>query len=356
MVKQKLVATLLSITTIASLITGCGSSKANESAQAAENNAQAAEVEASADSSEKETIRWAVMTNGLDYYTALVGIEYGIYEKYGLNIELTEYAWGINTVDAIVNGTADVGTLADYAAVNRFGNTAKDTNLVMFTQLSGGGARTGGLYVAPQYAEDLSSLDGSEGFITTIGTVTDYYNSLIIEYLGFDESKQNLLNTDSAQTGLALAQNGEASAVYASGSNEAYYQNYGWVLAVPASEIGIETYSYLITTREFSADNTETLGKLLQGINESYAYVGEHIDDVAKFLEGKTGVKADDFKATWAATNLSIGFNDAGVGQLQKIEEWAYAHERFAEEYDVTQFIETEALELAFPDKVTYTK
>jgi NitT/TauT family transport system substrate-binding protein len=355
MVKKKLVATLIGITTIASMLAGCGSAKTTESAQAAGNEAQTTET-AGADSAEKETIRWAVMTNGLDYYTALVGIEYGIYEKYGLDIELTEYAWGINTVDAIVNGTADVGNLADYAAVNRFGNTAKDTNLVMFTQLSGGGAKTGGLYVAPQYAEDLSSLDGSEGFITTVGTVTDYYNSLIIEYLGFDESKQNLLNTDSAQTGLALAQNGEASAVFASGSNETYYQNYGWVLAVPASEIGIETYSYLITTREFSADNTETLGKLLQGINESYEYVGEHIDDVAKFLEGKTGVKADDFKATWAATNLSIGFNDAGVGQLQKIEEWAYAHERFAEEYDVTQFIETEALELAFPDKVTYKK
>ena len=51
--------------------------------------------------------------------------------------------------------------MADYAAVNRLGNTLDATDLKIFSQISGGGvAQSGGLYVDPKYADDLESLDG----------------------------------------------------------------------------------------------------------------------------------------------------------------------------------------------------
>ncbi len=51
-------------------------------------------------------------------------------------------------------------------------------------------ALSGGLYVDPKYADDPKSLDGSAGFMYQEGTVTYYYASKCIEYLGLDESKQ----------------------------------------------------------------------------------------------------------------------------------------------------------------------
>lgn len=74
------------------------------------------------------------MTGNLDHYASYVGVEQGIFEKYGINLEITEYAFGINTIDAIANGNADVGDMADYAAVNRLGTTLDQTNLVMFSE------------------------------------------------------------------------------------------------------------------------------------------------------------------------------------------------------------------------------
>lgn len=73
------------------------------------------------------------------------------------------------------------------------------------------------------------------------GTVTYYYASKCIEYLGLDESKQNLINTDSSQTRLALIQKGGASAVYANGSEAKYIEEAGWVQVATSQEIGIQT-------------------------------------------------------------------------------------------------------------------
>ena len=298
-------------------------------------------------------VRLAVMTNGFDHYLAVVALEQGIFEKYGLDVEMTEYGRGINTIDAVVNGTADIGNMADYATVNRLGNTLHDTNLVIFSEQSGGGVQNGGLYVAPEYADNLQALDGSKGFISILGTVSDYQTSVAIEYLGLDETKQNIIAADSQQTSLALAQNNEASAIYTSGSAGAYFEKFGWKLAVTSEELGIHTYGYFLTTREYNENNQETLAKFLQASQESFDYIKANLDDTGKFLETKIGIKAEDFVNNWSSITSNIGFTQDGADHLQTMEEWAFAHGSFPESYNVKDFINTDAAKLAFPERVT---
>lgn len=298
-------------------------------------------------------VRLAVMTNGFDHYLAVVALEQGIFEKYGLDVEMTEYGRGINTIDAVVNGTADIGNMADYAAVNRLGNTLHDTNLIIFSEQNGGGVQNGGLYVAAEYADNLQALDGSKGFVSILGTVSDYQTSEVIRYLGLDEAKQNIIAADSLQTCLALAQNNDASAIYASGSTGAYLEKFGWVLAVPSEELDIHTYGYFLTTSEYNENNQETLAKFLQAAQESFDYIKANLDETAAFLETRIGVKAEDFVANWSSIISRIGFTQDGVDHLQAMEEWAYEHGSFTESYDVRDFINTEAAELAFPERVT---
>ena len=97
-------------------------------------------------------------------------------------------------------GVDDTGLLADFAAVNRIGNTLNNTNLVIFSDLSSSVSYNGGLFVAPKYKDDLGALDGSEGWITSIGTVSEYFNWQAQTYLGLDPSKQKNVNTDSIST------------------------------------------------------------------------------------------------------------------------------------------------------------
>lgn len=347
---KHILSTALSAVLALSLLAGCGNS-ASQSSQ----GGQSEQTEKTSENSKPlQTLRLAVMTGNLDHYASYVGVEQGIFQKYGIDLQITEYAYGINTIDAVVNGNADVGDMADYAAVNRLGTTLHNTNLKLFSELNGGGVRDGGLYVAPKYKDNLKALDGSEGFITQIGTVNEYLLSEAISYLGLDESKQKIINTDSAQSALALAQkDGAASATIASGSNAKYFEKYGWVLAVTADELKQDIGAYYLATDKFIDSNTELLANYLTAINESYEYVNEHIDESAEFLENKIGVKAEDFKLQWKVQGFKTGFHEEAAEHLEEIQKWAYEHGKYDESYNIRDFIDTRAAKIAFPNEVT---
>ncbi len=338
--KKKVTGIFLALALAAGSLTGCGE---GSEAAGSEGTGQ----------TELTTLRDAVMTGQLDQYATEIGIWQGIFEKYGIDLQTTEFVAGINTIDSVVTGTADIGMMADYATVNRLGNTLEETDLKIFSELTGAGAQNGGLYVAPEYVDDLSALDGSTGFIINTGTVSDYYTSQAIAYLGFDESKQNIINTDSSQTTLALAQSGGASAVVATGSNAAYLEDYGWQLVVESEEMGIETGAYFLTTESFLDENEELLADFLQAVYESAQYIDANLDECAEYLEETLGVKAEDFKLNWQTYVIKTGFSEEAALHLEEMEKWAYEHGRYDTDYDIREFIDTSAVEIAFPDDVT---
>lgn len=343
--KKRLLSVVLTGVLITGALTGCGKT-ADSSAQAA-------------GSENKEgltVLRDAVMTGQLDQYATAVGLWQGIFEKHGIDLQTTEFVAGINTIDAVVNGTADIGMMADYATVNRLGNTLNETNLQIFSELSGAGAQNGGLYVAGKYADDLAALDGSEGFMTMTGTVSDYYVSQAISYLGLEESKQNIISTDSGQTQLTLAQSGGASAIVSTGSNGKYLEQYGWVLAVPSQKLNIETGAYFLAPDSFIAENKELLSEYLKALDESAAYITANLDESAKYLEQKIGIKAEDFKLQWQTYQIKNGFSEEAAQHLETIEKWAYEHGKFDTDYDIREFITTDVVEIAFPESVTIKK
>lgn len=337
-------------------LAGCGSAdSSSDSSAASADSSVTGEVASTGTTGDGElvTVRQVLMTGNLDYYIAVIGKAQGIFEEYGVDLEYTEYAYGINTIDAVVNGTSDIGNMANYALVNRFGNTSQDTDLLIFSELSSSVGQNGGLYVSPEYADDLNSLDGSTGFITTVGTVQDYYNSVIIEYLGFDESEQNIISTDSTQTALAVVQNNEASAWYVTGANAERAENYGWVLAIPADDLNLTTGAYFVTSQSYNEENKEALAAWLEASQAAYDWINENQEEAAEYLESTTGLDPNDFYSTWESTACAIGFSQEGLEDLQIMQEWCYENGKYDNEFEVTDFIDTSALELVFPEKVT---
>lgn len=326
------------ITSITGALIGCGKSGSSESGK------------------KLTVLRDAVMTGQLDQYATEVGKWKGIFEKHGIDLKTTEFVAGINTIDSVVSGTADIGMMADYALVNRLGNTLNETNLKIFSELSGAGVQNGGLYVAPKYENNLSALDGSEGFMTMTGTVSDYYTSKAIEYLNLKEESQNIINTDSATTQLSLVQSGKASAIVSSGSNTSYLEKYGWKLVVPSKDLKIETGVYFLATDTFISQHKELLAEYLKALDESARYINNNLDEVAKYLESKLGVKAEDFKLQWQSYVIKNGFSEEAAAHLEDVEKWAYEHKRFQKDYNIRDFIDTSVVEIAFPDNVTIKK
>lgn len=188
-----------------------------------------------------------------------------------------------------------------------------------------------------------------------VGTVSDYYTSVAIEKLGLDESKQNIINADYSTT-LAIAQKNDASAVVAFGTSGSKYEEYGWKLAVNASDWDLKTGSYLLTTSEFSKNNSELLGNYLKETQETIDYINANLDDTASRLAARYGVVEENFKNDWTAKTFGIGASKDGADHLNSIEKWAFDHEKFPEDYNVVDFYDTSAIDAAFPDKNTLTK
>lgn len=331
---KKLIAVAATFTLVAgSLLTGCGSKDGADG--------------------DLQTVRIAVMTGQADYYAALLEDKQGIYKKHGIKLEFTEYVAGINTIDAVVTGVADIGMMADFATVNRIGNTINDTNLVIFSQISNGISQNGGLYVAPQYENNLKSLDGSKGFITQIGTVTEYYNALVFEKLGIDEKKQNIINTDSVQTSLALANKNQASAIYITGSGASKFEEQGWKLALKSKDLGIEAATYWLTTSAYNEANQELIGKFLEASQEAFDYIDANLDETASYFESFSGLAAADFKANWKAVSHKVGFTEESAKHLESIEKWGYNHGKYSTDYDIRKFINADAAKKVLPSQVT---
>jgi NitT/TauT family transport system substrate-binding protein len=308
---------------------------------------------------ELRPLRIAVCTGQTDHYLALVGKEQGIFEKYGIDLSITEYANGVGTVDSVVQGLSDVGMIADYAFVNRVGNTLSNTNLILISDIFGTNTNAAvksatGVYVAPKYADDLSSLDGSEGIYTMAGTIFDYFDSKVIEYLGLDEENQNIVVADSMQTAVALAQTGDISFAYVPGAMTQYFEKFGWVKVASGSDINATTHSYYVTTTEIADANKELLADFLAAVDETFDYITDNTEEAGTYLEGALGLTKDNFVADWADLENRIGFAQDNVDILEGMEEWAYKRGNYDKEFDVKDFIDTDILKIFNESLITF--
>ena len=120
--------------------------------------------------------------------------------------------------------------------------------------------------------------------------------------------------------------------------------------------MGIETGAYFLATDSYIAENKEALAEYLKALYESTLYIDEHLDESAEYLEGKLGIKAEDFKLKWETYQIQTGFSEEAAQHLEQIEDWAYTHGKFDTDYEVRDFIVTDVVDIAFPENVTIQK
>lgn len=296
-------------------------------------------------------VRIAIMTGGSSHWYAVIGKEAGIFEKNGLDVDITEFAAGINTVDAVVTGQADFGNLADYACVNRLGTTQKDTNLRIVDRVSTSkGTNNGGLYVSGDI-KSLSDLAG-KGFATQPGTVWDYWVAKTYEKAGIEPEDQNILNVDSPASAVALMISGEADAFWASGTNADKLEKAGFYSLLTLDDLELYTDAYYISTSDYLEQNQEVAEKFIQAQKETADWIYANEDEAAEIFEKAAGTKQEQFHSDLAATQLVTDFSQETLDHLDGVKAWAVENGRFSD-YDILQFADFTALKAVYPDSVT---
>ncbi|MDY2626816.1 MAG: ABC transporter substrate-binding protein [Lachnospiraceae bacterium] len=335
---RKILALLTSLVLVLSAA-ACGNTGASDETKTQEN------------SQELTKVRVAIMTGGASHWYAVIGRDAGIFEKHGIEVEITEFAAGINTVDAVVTGQADFGNLADYACINRIGSTQENTNLVVVDRLSTSkGTSNGGLYVSDDI-KSLSDLAG-KGFATQAGTVWDYWVAKTYEKAGIKEADQNILNVDSPASAVALMISGEASAFWASGTNAAKLEDAGFHTLLTLDDLGLYTDAYYISTSDFLEKNEAVAEEFIKAQKETADWIYANEDEAAAIFEKAAGTTQEQFHSDLAATQLVTDFTQETLDHLNDIKSWAVENGRFAD-YDVLKFSDFTALKAVYPDSVT---
>ncbi len=336
------------------LLIGCG--KADQAEKNTVSAGKEQEIEKQNDT-EKDvaqdavTIRVGVNSGDQNQVLKIIDKHTGLFSNKGINFETTDFANGINTIDAIELGQLDIGLFADYAGINRFGNTIGNTELKAFTQFYVSDKSF--LYVNPEHISKPEDLY-TASLISCAGVVYEYYYGKLFDKYGIDASKITLKNVSSVQEALALASQGTGDAFWANAQTKSMFEQYGWKEYVSIGDIGATQYAFLVAKDSYLKEHQEDVVRFLETSEEGIDYINEHLDEVAQWVEDETGLDKDLYISSWKGIEHGFGFTEEAYEDLNEVKTWCYENGKFDTDFNVSDFINTDALEALEPDKVTW--
>ncbi len=299
------------------------------------------------------TIRVGINSGDDNQYLKILDNHTNFLKDRGINLETTEFAAGINTIDAITTGQLDVGLFADYAGVNRIGNTLADTELRAFAEIKTSNAYN--LWVNPETIKEPKDLEGKIA-VSQAGVVFEYEYGKLIETYGLDKKKVELTNVSSVQEALALASTNNADAYWTHDKNAFKFEELGWKPLVNIKDIDATMYTYLVANDSYLRAHQAEVAKFLAVSEEGFEYISDNLDEVAGWIEEETGLSKDIVIKGWKSESHGYSFPQEAYEDLVKVEKWCYNNGNFPKDYDIADFINTDALTLIHPDKVTWSR
>ena len=297
------------------------------------------------------TIRVGICANSDLYYLKVLDEHTNFFADYGITYETTEFAAGINTIDALTINQLDIGNFADYAGVNRIGNTVSETHLK--TIVNTGNNNSYELYVNPEKIKSGDDLKGAN-LVSMPGVVFEYEYGKAFEYYGIDPADTNIVNVSSVAEAVALAASGEGDSFWASESVQPQFEAYGWVPLVDIATVDARMYTFLVSTSDYLDTHQRETAKFLKAAREGYQYIDEHQDEVAEWVNADTGYDKELFKKTWNELDHGFQFTQEAYDDLVKVKNWCHENGNFDKDYKIEDFVDTTALSLAYPDSVDW--
>lgn len=329
--------------------TGCGegANAANTQTNNASSSDEAQSGSTDTGSGDLTTLRFGVMTGNIDHLITAVGVEKGFFEKNGIDLKVTEYAAGINSVDALTMDQLDVGIAADFAILNRIGNAPGSDLKITANYANAGGAQ---LYVNPETVKDKNDLKGKR-IINLPGVIYEYWNVLTAQKLGLGEGDYSFVNVDSQPSAVVVASQGDGDAFWAGGEVAAQLAGYGWTPVMTLDEIGATTTMFFVAREVYAKDNAETLKKFYAGFQEAIDYIKSDLDDAAKIVSTKAGLAEDKFKQLISAYDLGIQFKKSIFEYLDGVNKWLKDNSYYKTPFETKDLLFIDAAKGAYPDK-----
>lgn len=264
----------------------------------------------------------AVSVN-IGYVPLDVGMQYGIFQKHGLEIEELNFAGGAKIAQAMTAGAVDISLSAgpDMAFV------AKGAPEIAIASIAESAAFMVYLVGKQSTARSMADLKGKKIGITTPGSLTDWLAERLNQVNGWTSPEDRVTKVTvggSAEATLAAIKTGQVDASI--GAPQLGYQleelNEGRLLFDSSQYVGpIELYT-IFASAELTQSNPDVVRRFLKAWLESIAFMKTHKDETvsvaAKIMATTPPIAARTYDSLISQFSIDGKFGEKAIETLKQ--------------------------------------
>lgn len=297
-------------------------------------------------------VRLAIDTAAGGSFQFRVAKDKGFFEKYGVKPEISNFAYGIDTVNALLVNQSDTALAADYALINSLGKG----NMTVVSSLTRTNEKSATRTVL--YAKDnISKPEDLKGKKLGVqkGTVYEYVWAKYLEKNHIAASDIKYVPFSTPDEAIVSLQKGDMDGVWIGGALTAKFNKLNGVKPLgTVLDSGVNISSYLLLDSSFVKQNPDAVASILKALNDGILYIPDHADETADLAFKELKLPKDSVLEDLKYTNYTLGFSQEDFDHLQDVKKWSEDHGILKDKYNLKDKINTEPLQKSFPNLLTY--
>ncbi|MUG69309.1 transporter substrate-binding domain-containing protein [Paenibacillus validus] len=351
MTALKTVALTFSMFTLA-LTAACSTSSTANNAASTQTAAPGAAAEVSANQQTPVKVRLAIDTAAGGSFQFRIAKDKGFFQKYGIEPEISNFAYGIDTVNALLISKADTALAADYALINSLGKG----NMTVVSALT----RTNEKSAAKTLLFVRDNINKPEDFKgkklgVAKGTVYEYVWAKYLEKNHIDEKEVKYVPYSTPDEAFVSLQKGDMDAVWIGGALIDKFKTIKGVKSlIDVSGSGVNISSYLLLDSSFVKNNPDAVSSVLKALDEGIRYIPDHKEETAEVAFKELKLPKDRVLEDLQSTNYTLGFTQEDFDHLQDVKQWVENKGILKDKYELKDKINIDPLKKALPETATY--
>jgi len=275
----------------------------------------------------------------------------GYFEANGIKTEISNFAYGIDTINALLTKQTDTGIAADYALLNSINRG----DIVILGTITRGNEETTKEteVLAVKDVKTVKDIKGKKIGVAK-GTVFEYHWAKYLEVVGIDEDEIEYVPYSTPDEALIGMKKGSIDVILTNGALIEKFKSIEGVHQIDdLTTAGVTTSSYLVSSKSFGKNQQQAVD-LLKGIERGIGFVKENPDAVADIAYKELKVKQEDTLRDLKRINYVLGFTTEDLAHLEDMQKWLIENGKLKESYDLKEKLYLDPLREAFQESVTY--
>lgn len=283
-----------------------------------------------------------------------VAQEQEFFKKHAVDAEISNFAYGIDTINALLVQRSDTAMAADYALLNSLGKG--DMKIVStLTRATEASSKSTVLLVKGNVTKP-EELAGKKLGVAR-GTVYEYVWAKFLEKYKIDEKNVKMVYYSTPDEAIVALTKGEMDAVWAGGALlEKFLKVEGIKQLGDMNLSGVKISAFQVVDSSYLKKNPKTVTNYLKAVKEGIDYIPTHKEQTAELAFKEIKLPKEGVLKDLETVNYVVGFSKEDFEHLQTMKTWLEEKGILKDKYELKDKIDVEALKAAFPETVTYTK